>query len=397
MRFYQPSFAGMYSRARPFGRLAKLKPGFGFTPWALCITMVVSLLGCGAKSEDQGATGPDAIALVPPQWPDGGAPYCAAAKQPLSFLPKPANVLVLFDRSGSMSRGFGTTTRFEAAKTLLGEVAWAYQDRIRFGFQQFPKSGGCGEGTASSSCCAQPPSVPMGPFAAAMLGEAMVAAGPVEGNTPTSEALRFAAAYFATVNDGISERYVLLSTDGEPSCLADGSLGKDLVRSGQRLEGPCVDALKEVAALRMAGVKVIVLGIGNDLVLSEQGAPSCLEDMARAGGVAREGTGGPGFFSATNPKELERALQRIFGAVIQPSCVVAMSEPAPHAPSVSVFFDDQQVPFDQSGKDGWLWVEGKEGQVLQLVGKFCQKLERLQVQQVEIRQGCAPCKAPTCA
>lgn len=304
-------------------------------------------------------------------------------------------MLMLFDRSGSMSAAFGTSTRFEVAKLLLSDVLAAYQTRINFGFQQFPRPSGCGPDEGAAACCVDPPLVPVGVEGASAIAQALAAAAPVDGHTPTAQALALAKAYFATRGDGVKERYVLLSTDGQPSCRADGMLGREVIRSGQRIEGPCVDALAAVDELRGLGVKVIVLGIGSDLVMGEQGAPSCLEAMARAGGVAREGGGGPAFFSATNPRELERALQRIFGAVIQPSCVISMSRAAPDSNNVAVFFDDKEVPFDRRGVDGWMWLPGSEGRVLEVFGPRCQDLERLQVEQVDIRYGCEPCTMPS--
>ena len=362
----------------------------GAVALALYIFATGALGGCGAKSDGADASVIDPGATLSPQWPDAGAFYCAEAKQRLSFVPKTVDVLVVFDRSGSMSRQFGGSTRFDAAKDLLTEMAWVYQQRIRFGYQQFPQPGGCGPGRPLSSCCAEAPSVPVGPLAAHRLEQAMMEAAPVDGNTPTPQALRLALAYFSTLADGVSERYVLLSTDGDPTCMATVVLGEDVVRSAERIAGPCLDALAAVAELRAAGIKVIVLGIGNEVVPGKQGAPSCLEEIARAGGAARTGTTGPAFFAATNPKELERALQRIFGAVIQPTCVVALEQRAPNAANVKLFFDDQEVPFRPNGGDGWSWVTGKEGEALQVSGSPCEQLERLLVQQVDVRQGCPP-------
>ena len=329
--------------------------------------------------------------LAPGSWATGDPQFCGRATRPVLIIPKDVDMLVLFDRSGSMSRAFGGSTRFDVARQLLDEVLAAYEGRIRFGFQQFPARGGCTD-AGPAACCAEPFSVPVGLQSGAAISAAIAAAAPVDGNTPTAEALRLAAEFYAGFNDGVTERYVLLSTDGQPSCLQDGSLGKDVIRSAKRVEGPCVDALAQVKALAALNVKVIVLGIGADLAMAEQGAPSCLEDLAKAGGAARFDP--PSFFSTANPKDFEKALQKIFGAVTLPSCTMVFSAPAPDANNVSVFFDRQQIPFDRTHKEGWDWVADQPGRTLHVYGASCNRLERLQVAEVDIFYGCPPCESP---
>lgn len=395
MRFCEPTTPRLYSRRRPrtLPRLLPSRGGGRAGAWLALGLLSVFGPACGARGE------PDEVASLPPpivdpMWPDGGPGPCGQAVQSLFFVPRPVDVLVLFDRSGSMSRAFGASTRFDVAQTMLDDIVKAYETRIRFGFQAFPAPGGCGGDGDAASCCAQPPSVPVGTMHAEAIGVTMQAAAPVSGNTPTAEALRLAGLYFASLADGVEDRFVLLATDGQPSCRLDGTLGRDVVRSGERIEGPCLDALRQVQALRAVGVRVIVVGIGADLAMGAQGAPSCLEELARSGGAARQGAAGPSFFSASEPKDLERALQRIFGAVIQPSCTISMSRAAPDPANVAVFFDDQEIPYDPRGFDGWKWVEGSEGKVMLVTGASCQRLERLQVQNLDIRLGCEPCRSP---
>ena len=164
------------------------------------------------------------------------------------------------------------------------------------------------------------------------------------------------------------------------------------IRSGKRIAGPCLDALAQVKALAALKVKVIVLGIGADLSIAEQGAPSCLEELAVAGGAARPVS--PSFFSITHPKEFEQALQKIFGALTLPSCTMSINSMAPDPSNVSVYLDKQQIPFDPKHKDGWDWLPGQRGRGLQIYGAFCSRLERLQAERVDIFYGCPPCDTP---
>ncbi|MDX2021666.1 MAG: vWA domain-containing protein [Deltaproteobacteria bacterium] len=349
----------------------------------------LALAACGASKPPSVDAGPLGIEIA---FPDGGErQYCGEASRQLVVNPRVVDVLVLFDRSGSMSLAFGDSTRFEVEQQLLQGLLNAYQSRIRFGFAPFPSKGGCAD-AGPAACCTDPPSVAVNYMSAADIGNAIADAAPVDGNTPTAQALMAARDYFLGLNDGVIERYVLLSTDGQPSCTASGELAKDVIRSGQRQQGPCSDALAAVKALADINVKVFVLGIGADLALGEQGAPSCLEELARAGGAATRAS--PSFYSAADPKTLNASLQAIFGAVTKPSCTLTFNMPAPDENNVLVLFDGVPVPRDQRREDGWGWLPQKAGLSLQVYGPACARLESLQVSEVKILYGCRPCTTP---
>lgn len=353
------------------------------------VACFVAWAACGASKAPPVDAGPMGVEI---RFPDGGDPqFCGEASRQLVVNPRLVDILVLFDRSGSMSLGFGGSTRFEVEQQLLQGLLTAYQNRIRFGFQAFPSKGGCAD-AGPAMCCTDPPSVPVNYATAADIQQAIALAAPVDGNTPTAQALLMARDYFAALDDGVTERYVLLSTDGQPSCSTDGALAKDVIRSGIRQEGPCSDALAAVQALRAVNVKVFVLGIGSDLALGEQGAPSCLEELARAGG-ATTGTS-PAFFSAADPKALNTSLQMIFGAVTRPSCTLTFNMQAPDENNVLVLFDGVPVPRDGRRLDGWEWLPEKPGLALQVYGRSCERFERLQVSEVKILYGCSPCTTP---
>src|SRR5436190_14222978 len=94
---------------------------------------VIFLLSC------RGATPPPAL-RADALWGDGtGAevPICGETHT-LDFQRRPADVLILFDRSESMLTEFSTGTRYSVVAERLGELVDVYQDKLRFGFQQFP-------------------------------------------------------------------------------------------------------------------------------------------------------------------------------------------------------------------------------------------------------------------
>lgn len=354
------------------------------SPLVLAVAGVACAAGGAAPAVDGG---PAAAARLPPA--EGGRPACRDVTRPLPVDPRPADVLVLFDRSASMSTEFGGGTRYSVQAEILGDLVEAYQDKIRFGLQVFPSRGPCADGQLAG-CCAEPPRVPVGPGAADAIRGAIEEAAPVGGNTPTAGALRLARLYYASLDDGVAERYVLLSTDGRPSCSAAGRLAEAdaLDADGRRVAGACHDALVEVQALREAGVKVIVLGVGPGLDADPGGRPGCLDEIAQKGGAPRPG-GRPSFFPATDPAELEAALQRIFGAVARPTCTLALSAPAPDPGQVMVLVDGREIPRDR--EHGWDFDPPGDARRIRIFGLYCRRLERFQVREVEVRFGCPPC------
>lgn len=325
--------------------------------------------------------------LAPARLPavDAAAPLCG---HPIASLPvalHPADVLLLFDRSGSMVTEFGSGTRFSVEAGLLDQLVARYEARLRFGFQAFPSHDCAG---ASPGCCAGAPDVELADSDGDAIRAAIAGAAPVEGNTPTAAALRLAREYYARVDDGVPDRYVLLSTDGHPSCSATGRLeGDRFGANGARTSGPCHDALAEVDALVAAGIKLVVLGVGPDLDDDPNGGPSCLQEMAARGGAASPGRSA--FYPAADPQQLERALQVIFGGVAPPTCLLALDEVPTDPSRVLVLVDGQPIP--RSREHGWDWESPDDPTHLRLHGAYCERLERFQIQTVEVRYGCRSC------
>ncbi len=300
----------------------------------------------------------------------------------LPFKLRLADVLILFDRSGSMNTAFGQGTRYSVETEILNSLLPVYDDKIRFGYQQFPGQRSCAAGRVPS-CCADRPSVEVGFNNGPAINLAMQDAAPVEGNTPTAEALRYAREYFLGLEDGVRDRYVLLSTDGRPSCTLAGRLGDNEAIS-------CAEALGEVGALAAQGVKVIVLGIGPGLATDPGGQPSCLDDIAQRGG-APAADQSPAFYTGEDGDLLETALQRIFGAVTRPSCQLELRASPANPAEVAVFLDTKEIPKDRD--NGWDYQVPGDFKRLQVFGESCRRLEKFQAMTIEVRFGCAPCRA----
>src|SRR5687767_422864 len=61
---------------------------------------------------------------------DGGGeiPQCGYTARTLEVEPRLSDVLIVFDRSGSMSNAFGTGTRYSVEAELLTDMVVTYQD-----------------------------------------------------------------------------------------------------------------------------------------------------------------------------------------------------------------------------------------------------------------------------
>ena len=294
--------------------------------------------------------------------------------------PRPADVLIILDRSGSMNLAFGSSSRYQGVATVLSNLVKSYDNHIRFGYQEMPGRVDCEGQTAS--CCASPPMVDLAIGNAQAMVAAISQAGPVEGSTPTAAALLQARAYYDALDDGIDNRYVLLATDGVPSCTLSGALSDGTSSTS----AACLDALAEVQALVASGVKVLVLAVGAEAA-SITGQSSCLDQLAHAGGAALS-PGSPGYYSGEDPERLQSAIEEIFGAVSQPSCVFDMDKI--HDPTlVALYLDGQEIPRTGSG-DGWHWEEKTTSSQLaiRVTGAYCRSIQDYKVDGFRLDYGC---------
>jgi hypothetical protein len=303
----------------------------------------------------------------PPGTPLFDGPVCGRQTTPLEFTPVVPDVLIVFDKSGSMSQRFGTGTRLTTERDLLAPLVTEYQDRVRWGFQEFPLNTAAMACPAGMSCCAGPVAVGIAPMNGMAVANAISPRLGSESriNTPTPHALKLAREYYAGLNDGISERYVLLSTDGEPNCPSSP---------------PACDASEqEVKGLLAAGVKTFVLGVSEEV-----GASQCLDRLARAGGAPRK-MGPPFYFPAKDPALLKEYLNEIIGQIAKPSCRLRLNAAPPDPKNVALYFDGVEVPRDPNHMNGWDYDGTMQ---IVLYGSPCSRVEAAMVKNIQILFGC---------
>jgi hypothetical protein len=285
--------------------------------------------------------------------------------------PKPADLLLLLDRSGSMDYDIATdkncnvgsttcTQRWATVTTSLQQVLAATPTGVQWGLKLFTSPKG-------STCTVnQGADVPVGPNSAAQIQQTMSNTSP--GNqTPTRAAVNAAAAYLNTLNDGLPH-YILLATDGQPNC--DPGTSPDVT------DASVLDTTGAITAAAAPGsdIKTFVIGIGP--------SPGNLTQFAIAGGTGA-------FFPATSPDALTQALTTIQGTVA--SCDFTMASEPPDPTNLGVYLDSTtKVPRDPS--EGFSL--GADGLTVTLHGSYCDGIKGGTYKVVQVFFGCAGVPLP---
>lgn len=283
-----------------------------------------------------------------------------------TMAPVPADLLLLLDRSGSMTNDIanddpcataGCAERWATMGQAMRRVLAAASSNIHWGLKLFSTPDlSTGLGDVPMGCVVLPDmEVPLGSGNSDAIVARMGATSP-NYNTPTRAAVQAATAYLAASDDGRA-KYILLATDGQPNCPSAGD-----VPTASDLPA----ALQAIAMARAAGIKVYVIGVG----------PSAgnLDEMARQGGT---GT----FFPALSPQSLLAALDAIVGTVA--SCVYKMDSIPPDPTNLGVYLDKQLV--SQGTPDGWS-LSGTDSVVF--AGLTCERIKAGRFSQVQVLFGC---------
>lgn len=330
-----------------------------------------------AFRRDAGSDAADSSVLLP-----------CTADDPVVLDPLATDMLILLDRSESMGTAFSSSTRYQTVAAQLSGVVSSYAAHVRFGYQEMPGRQGC-DAFAFAGCCASQPLVPVSAESAQAVLQAIAAALPLEGSSPAAGALQAARTYYESLADGVTNRYVLLATDGAPNCTLSGALA--LASAVDAGDPACSDALTAVAELVSEGVRVIVLGVVPDPASSTSTTGlACLDDLAHAGGMSAS-PGSPGYFSASDPEQLQRIIEQIFGGISRPSCSFPLGENLrdDQLKSVALYFDGQMIPQGTSD-NGWSVVVDRDSAAIQITGAYCEEVQEFRVSKIQATYGCAP-------
>ncbi len=187
-------------------------------------------------------------------------------------------MLLVIDRSGSMTGLTGTKSKWSLATTAVKNLTSKYASQIRFALMVFPGS--------TSDCSAGVVNVTLNLNNHVAISKFLASTYPT-GLTPMGDSIKAAHNFLTKLPGKQSKKYVLMITDGSETC------------GGK--------ALNWVKALSSAGIKTYVVGFGSGVNAIE------LNNLALQGGTATPGT--TKYYKADSSSQLNNALQSI-GALV---------------------------------------------------------------------------------
>jgi hypothetical protein len=201
--------------------------------------------------------------------------------------------------------------------------------------------------------------------------------------TPTRAAETGAATYLGTLTDS-SPKFILLATDGLPTCGTSGAGG-----TFGGMMGPQTDdsagAPPAIAAANTAGFKTFVVGIATTGL-----GDTTLSNMANAGGLARSVT--PSYYPVASADELAAAIRTLIG--VAATCTFQIGPPPTDDGSTSldkidVFGDGKPIARDTTHTDGYDYTDATKQQI-QVYGPRCQDITSGVIVEVSVTFACIP-------
>jgi hypothetical protein len=377
--------------------------------------MAATSSGANGGADSTGASGKTASGGLDLGNVDPGAAGAGGADGPvcggttLAASPKVVNVLLVVDKSSSMSAtptGFGDS-KWNGLRTALDSALDAGGGKVAFGLDFFPSSGspsvplpnGCALPTSGDPAV----SVAADPLTVGAIKKALTDNTPA-GATPTAAALGRALAYY-TKGAGAAlkgEHYVLLATDGGPNC--DDSLSCQAATCTVNMDGlcpastnccdpkldpqgpgKCLDdgaTVAMVKELAKANIRTFVVGIPGT-----EAYGSALDSIAIAGGEPNP-SAPPSYFAisaAGGVKALSQVLTNITTGLIT-DCDLVLSEQPPDLDQINVVIDGKTIL--EGDANGWSLDQTSTPPTVVLKGSTCDTVHKSGAQQVAVTFGC---------
>lgn len=274
--------------------------------------------------------------------------------------PIPPNLLIVLDRSCSMTQKIGAQSKWDIAVAALNGLMTTYDGQIRFGITLFPDK-------VAPSCGQDMIPVHPGPgnetAIQTMLTNSLTMGDPLFPNGPCVTNIDTAvqqAQGEPALLDTTRKNYVLLLTDGQQSAC--------------NLGGGDAGTVSTITALKNAGIPTFVIGFGS-------GAdPVSLTQFADAGGVPSMGA--HHYYDAADQTSLAMALDTIANATI--GCDYKLTDVPPDPSKVFVFFDNVSVP--AGPPDGWTYDPVTN--TITFLGAACGQIKSGAVTNVHVVYGC---------
>ncbi len=304
--------------------------------------------------------------------PDSGVMNGVCAHKDFDLQRRPAEILIVLDRSASMKdppTGSSGASKWDLVVPGVNEVVTQTNTSVSWGLKVFPEGEGseCVSGAVTSAI-----PVPIAASNAAAVTGAVTGTTDEGNGTPTGDAIKAAVTYLKTLSDA-NPKFILLATDGEPSCAGSS-------KDSTAARPYAVQAVSDAAA---AGFKTFVVGVATTKATATQ----ALNDMAVAGGMPR-GDANPlatKFYLATTKDELVSSLQQITGQVS--SCVFDLGTTPPETDNIAVHVNGQSAPKDPNHANGWDYTSS-DFQQIEVYGSWCDQIKTADSNAVNFVLGC---------
>jgi hypothetical protein len=282
---------------------------------------------------------------------------------------KPAELLLVLDRSASMKDApdgaSDATTKWDLVVPAVNQVISETDTTISWGLKTFPE--GDGDECVATGVTSHI-DVELTALNAARVTAAVTATTPEGNGTPTGDAVTQGAMYLQSLTDS-NPKYILLATDGEPSC----------PKPSDSAHAFAVESVGKAAA---AGIHTFVLGVST----TKKSATGVLNDMAIAGMEPRISDPNPllqRFYLANSKDELVNSLKLITGQIS--GCTFSWDRPPPVPDNIAVKVGGVKAPHDPN--DGWEYL-GDDHRSIEVRGRWCEEIKTTASNLVEIVFGC---------
>jgi len=320
----------------------------------------------------------------------GSGLNCGTLSRSAVFLP--ADILILLDRSESMSNDIddrtcmsaeppyttvdcGQRSKWGLTTSVIQQVVTASKSSTKWGLKYFADPGNA---TCSVSAnVAVAPGLDNAAAITASIAEQTNSSGGLSNGslTPTRAAVRAATAYLTSLNDS-NPKYILLATAGLPNCAPGG---------GDTTTDDSAAAIAAVQTAFNSGIYTFVVGIATE------GGPAeaTLNQMALAGGVPHVGS--TAYYPVSTPAELTSGFQTLLGVSDQ-SCTFSLgalptSDGRTSYDAISLFADGTYLPRDTSHSEGWDYADATH-QTIVLFGATCAGVQSHAIQTVTVNFNC---------
>jgi hypothetical protein len=283
---------------------------------------------------------------------------------------KPVSMLLVLDRSKSMieNNTLDGITRWDAIVPALTAAISATDASINWGLKLYPEgenTSACSPGTITSEI-----QIPIAPLNGMTVNERINTTEALGDGTPTGHAIQAAREYLAGLDDD-TQKFILLATDGVPSCDSTPAQNSSAARTY---------AVQEIQAALSAGFPTFVVA----MLGGSSSNIETLNNMGLAGGRPPSDPDNPlSFYHAESNDALIAALQAITSEVA--SCLFSFDAAPPDPTNIAVKLNGVRV--EQDATDGWEYTSDQHLGI-ELHGSACAEVRAANQSAVDVIFGC---------